>query len=90
MSYQLDKILPVKVGTKAVRVEIHGLACLVQNNSPETTVYFKETREDDRDATAANGWALPAGAETSVPFAALELSLISTGEDTDVRIMVFD
>lgn len=88
--YKLEKIIAKTVSTEAETVKLNGMPCLVQNLSEEATVYIKEKRDDGTDATADNGWAIPAGGATAVPMTVRELSVIASEEDTDVRVLVLD
>lgn len=88
--YKIERVEKVTVGTAAVDVPVHGLACLIQNNSESAVVYFKDKREDGKAATAANGYALGPGKETCTPMVAMELSLVASAASTDVRVLILD
>ena len=88
--YRIEKVEKLTVGTTAQTVAVHGLACLVQNNSDTAAVYFKEKRQDGKAATASNGYKLAAGKETVVPLVAMDLSVISDTASTDVRVLILE
>ena len=90
MGYKIEKVVKLTVGTTAVNVPVHGLACMIQNNSGSATVYFKEKREDGKAATSANGYAIGPGDETPVPIVASELSVVASASSTDVRVLIMD
>ena len=87
---KIEKVVKVTAGTTASTVEVHGLACLIQNLSESATVYFKEKRHDGKAATASNGYAVGPGKETVIPMAALDLSIVSDTASTDVRVLILD
>lgn len=88
---KIEKVLCLTVGTAACEAAVHGMTCLVQNNSTDATVYLKEKREDGAAVTAASGWAIHAGEELRFPMTAMELSLISdSAKGADVRILILD
>ena len=88
---KMDKVLCLTVGTTAAEAKIHGMTCLVQNLTADTTVYVKEKRDDGIAVTASTGWAIPGGRELRCPVAAMDLSLVSDSEDgSDVRILILD
>ena len=88
--FKIDKIVKLTVGTTAVSVAVRGLACLVQNNSESAVVYVKEKRGDGAAVSSANGWAVGPGSETRLPLVAMELSLVASAANTDVRVLVLD
>ena len=88
--YKLESVAALTLGASAQTVRVNGLSCLVENNSDTATVYFREKRMDGLAASASDGWALGPGEKTSVPMAALELSLIADAADTDVRVLLLD
>ena len=88
--YKIEKVIKLTAGTTAVSVPVHGMACLIQNNSNSATVYFKEMREDGKKATTANGFALAPGKATEEPLVAMELSIVSDAAGTDVRVLILD
>jgi len=90
MGYKIEKVVKVTAGTTAQTVEVHGLACLIQNLSETATVYFKERREDGKAATSANGYAIGPGKETQIPIVASELSVVASASSTDVRVLILD
>ncbi len=87
---KIDTIQAITLGTTAQTVKVNGLACLVQNNSESATVYIKEKRDDGKNATSSNGWAIGPGKETPLPLVALELSMVASAASTDVRVLVLD
>lgn len=87
---RIDKITVLSLGTTAKTVRISGLACTVQNNSESASVYLKEKRYDGEDVTSDTGWVLAPGGELPFPLTAMELSLVASAADTDVRIMILD
>ena len=90
MGYKIEKVVKVTAGTTASTVEVHGLACLIQNLSESATVYFKERRDDGKAATTSNGYALGPGKETVIPMVALDLSIVASAASTDVRVLILD
>jgi len=87
---KIDRVETLTLGTSAQTVGVHGLACLIQNNSESATVYFKEAREDGKKATSSNGFALAAGKTTEIPLVAMDLSLVASAASTDVRVLILD
>ncbi|MBQ7737996.1 MAG: hypothetical protein IJT62_09235 [Oscillospiraceae bacterium] len=87
---RIEKVVKLTAGTSAQTVEVHGLACLVQNNSDTATVYFKERRDDGKAATTSNGYALGPGKQTEIPMVAMDLSIISDTASTDVRVLILE
>lgn len=87
---KIERVEVLTVGTSAQTVGVHGLGCLIENNSESATVYFKEKRDDGKDASASNGFALGPGKMTPVPLVALELSVAASAADTDVRVLLLD
>ncbi len=80
----------VTAGTTAQSVQVHGLACLIQNNSESAKVYFKEKSEDGVAATASNGFAVGPGKTLEVPLVAREVSIVSDTASTAVRVLILD
>ncbi len=87
---KIENVLVRRIGTTAQTLPVHGLSCLLQNNSESAAVYFKEKRADGKAATAENGYRLGPGAETAVPLTAMELSVVADAADTDVRVLLLD
>ena len=90
MGYKIEKVVKLTAGTTAQTVEVHGLACMIQNLSDTATVYFKEKRDDGKAATASNGYAVGPGKETQIPLVAMDLSIVSDTASTDVRVLILD
>ena len=88
--WTMDSVQVKKLGTAPETVMVRGLACRVQNNSTTATVYIRERREDGADADTDNGWAIAPGGAMSVPLVAMELSMVATAANTDVRVLVLD
>ena len=88
--YRLESVAVLTAGTEAQNVAVNGLAFMIENNSAETTVYFKEKRYDGEDATSENGYALAAGRSTPVPVTAMELSVAAAAGGADVRVLILD
>ena len=88
--WKMDNVQALTLGTTPKTVMIRGLACLVQNNSESAVVYVKEKRGDGAVASSANGWAVGPGSETRLPLVAMELSLVASAANTDVRVLVLD
>ena len=87
---KIEKIICVTAGTSAAAVHVNGQPCLLQNNSEAASVFFKESRDDGKAATAANGWRLGPGETTAVPLLLRELSVIADAASADLRILVLD
>lgn len=87
---KIERVEKLTVGTTAQTVGVHGLAFLLQNLSDTATVYFKEKRDDNKAATASNGYAVGPGKETVIPMVAMDLSVISDAASTDVRVLILD
>ena len=87
---RIEKVVKLTAGTTAQTVAVHGLACLVQNNSDTATVYFKEKRDDGKAATTSNGYALGPGKQTEIPMVAMDLSIVSDTASTDVRVLILE
>ena len=90
MNCKIEKIVVLSLGTTAKTVRVHGLACLIQNNSDSATVYFKDERDDGKKVTSANGFALAPGKTTEVPMVAMDLSLVASADSTDVRVLILE
>lgn len=88
--YKIEKVVKVTAGTTASTVEVHGLACMIQNLSESATVYFKEKRDDGKAATSSNGYALGPGKETQIPLVAMDLSIVASAASTDVRVLILE
>ena len=88
--YKIEKVVTLTVGTTAKTVGVHGLACLIENNSDSASVYIKDMRDDGKAATSSNGFLLGPGKMTPVPLIAMDLSIISDTASTDVRVMILD
>jgi hypothetical protein len=87
---KIVKTQKITLGTSAQSVKVNGLAFLLQNLSESATVYFKEKSEDGVNATASNGFAVPAGKMIPQPLVAMELSIVASAASTDVRVMILD
>ena len=87
---KLEKVVALTAGTTAKDVEVRGLACLVQNNSEEATVYLKEKRADGTAASASNSWKLAPGEALPFPVVAMTLSVAASAASTEVRVMILD
>lgn len=83
----IESTKKIKAGTKAVEVEGHCRKFLMVNTSATATVYFKESADDGKAATADNGFALLPGQLLHVPLAARKLSVIASEADVDVRLL---
>lgn len=90
MMLKIERVEKLTAGTTASTVEVHGLACLIQNLSESATVYFKERRDDGKAATSSNGYALGPGKETQIPLVAMDLSIVASAASTDVRVLILD
>jgi hypothetical protein len=88
--YKIEKVVKLSAGTSAQTVEVHGLACMIQNLSESATVYFKEKRDDGKAATSSNGYALGPGKETQIPLVAMDLSIVASDASTDVRVLILE
>ena len=88
--YKIEKVVTLTAGTTAKTVEVHGLACMIQNLSDSATVYFKEKRDDGKAATSSNGYALGPGKETQIPLVAMDLSIVASAASTDVRVLILE
>ena len=87
---KIERVAVLTVGTTAQTVAVHGLGCLIENNSDSATVYFKDMRDDGKKATSSNGFALGPGKMTPVPLVAMDLSVVASDAGTDVRVLVLD
>ncbi len=85
MSYIIDSVKKLSVGTSAVTEAAACRHFMIQNNSADATVYFKE--KNGADATASNAFALGPGKTFEHVLNANELSLIASAASTDVRIL---
>ena len=79
----------VKVGTKAVSVELGYRGFMIKNAS-ENAVYFREKDTDGKAVTAETGMRLDAGETFPAVLCAKTLSLIADGEDSDVRLLLVE
>ena len=87
---RIESVAALQVGTTARTVNVRGLAFLMENNSQAESVYFKEMRDDGMAVTADNGYKLGPGQSLVWPLTARDLSVIATGADTDVRLLILD
>ena len=87
---QIENVLALSVGTAAQTVDVGGLAFLMENLSESASVYFREKRDDGLAVTADNGFALGPGAVMHLPLTAVELSVIASAADTDVRLLLLN
>ena len=87
---KIEKVVKLTAGTSAQTVEVRGMAFMLQNLSESATVYFKEKRDDGKNATASNGYAVGPGKETTIPMVAMDLSVISDTASTDVRVLILE
>ena len=90
MSYQIEEVRVLSLGTTAATVELGCLGFLLENNSEEATVYFREKDADGANCTADNGYALLPGERTETVLAARALSLVASAAETDVRLLIVD
>lgn len=90
MSYQIEDVRVLSLGTTAVTLELGCLSFMIENCSEEATVYFREKDADGADCTASNGFALYPGERTEAVLAARSLSLIASAAATDVRLLIVD
>jgi len=88
--YKIEKVVKLTVGTTASTVGVHGLACLIENNSDSASVYFKDKRDDGKAATSSNGFLLGPGKMTPVPLVAMDLSIVASDAGTDVRVLILE
>ena len=88
--YRIERVEKLTAGTTATTVGVHGLACLIQNNSDSATVYFKEKRDDGKNASSSNGYALGPGKSTDIPMVAMDLSVVASAASTDVRVLILE
>ena len=87
---KIERVIALTAGTTAATVDIRGMAFLMENNSDSASVYFKEKRDDGADAAADNGWRLPPATAMPFPLTAMDLSVIASAADTDVRLLILD
>ena len=87
---KIEKVVKLTAGTSAQTVAVNGLAFMLQNLSESATVYFKEKRDDNKAATASNGYAVGPGKETQVPMVAMDLSVVASAASTDVRVLILE
>ena len=85
---QIENVLCLTVGTTAQTVEIRGLAFLMENLSESAGVYFKERRDDGEDVTSGTGYCLGPGESLPLALTAVELSVVASAADTDVRLLL--
>lgn len=90
MSYQIEDVRVLTLGTTAVTVELGCLGFLIENCSEEATVCFREKDADGADCTEDNGFVLLPGERTEVVLSARSLSLVASAADTDVRLLIVD
>ncbi len=87
---KIVKTQKITLGTSAQSVKVNGLAFMLENLSESAVVYFKEKSEDGVSASSSNGFAVPAGKMIPQPLVAMELSVVSSAANTDVRVMILD
>lgn len=87
---KIEKVKALTVGTTAQTVAVNGLAFLMENLSDSATVYFKEKRDDGKNATSSNGYALGPGKSTDIPMVAMDLSVVASAASTDVRVLILE
>ena len=88
--YKLDRVIRVSAGTTAKTVKVHGLPCLIQNQSADASLYVKEMEEDGVAASSSNGWLIGPGKETVVPMEIMELSIVASAASTAAAVLVLD
>ena len=89
MIFKIEKVKKLAVGAAAVEEELCCQAFLMENNSPDATVYFRDKDADGIDCTAENGYALGPGGRLDFPLCARQLSLVADGE-ADVRLLILE
>ena len=87
MTYVIDSVKALTVGTAAQTVEVGYRPFILKNNTAENILYFKERAADNKACTAANGFPVAAGVMTDTVLCAKTLSLIASAASTDVRIL---
>lgn len=87
---KIEKVVKLTAGTSAQTVAVNGLAFLMENLSDSATVYFKEKRDDGKNASSSNGYAVGPGKSTDIPMVAMDLSVISDTASTDVRVLILE
>ena len=85
---KIEKVVKLTAGTSAQTVAVNGLAFMLQNLSDSATVYFKEKRDDGKNASSSNGYALGPGKSTEFPMVAMDLSVVASAASTDVRVLI--
>ena len=88
MTYRIEEVRALSVGTTAQEVDVRCQSFLIENNSDAATVYFREKDVDGADCTSANGFALSPGERIDAALCAGTLSLIASDDDTDVRLLI--
>lgn len=88
MTYRIEEVMALSVGTAAQDADIRCQSFLIENNSAAATVYFKEKDTDGAACTAANGFALGPGKCLDRVLCAGTLSLIASAAATDVRLLI--
>ena len=88
MTYRIDEVKVLSVGTTAQDIDVRCQSFLIENNSASESVYFKEKDCDGKDCTSANGFVLGPGERMELPLCAGTLSLIASEDDTDVRLLI--
>lgn len=87
---KIEKVVALTAGTTAQTVAVNGLAFVMENLSESATVYFKEKRDDGKNASSSNGYAVPPGKCTRIPMVAMDLSVVASAASTDVRVLILE
>ena len=87
MTYRIDGVKTLTVGTTAQDVDVRCQSFLIENISESAVIYFKEKDNDSVACTASNGFALAAGGILDTPLCAGTLSVIASDEGADVRLL---
>ena len=90
MTYKIEDVKVLSVGTEAQDAELCYQGVILENNSSTATVYFREKEADGAYCSAANGFALGPGERMEQILTARCLSLVASGESTDVRMLLVD
>lgn len=90
MPYKIEEVKVLSVGTTPQTLELGYQGFVLENNSPANTLYFRDMECDGAESRADNAFALGPGERLETVLSARSLSLLASGEGTDVRVLILE
>lgn len=88
--YSIKKIIPIAtLVDTAQNIEINARTFIISNTGAQP-LYFKEKTIDSLNATASNGFLVPANTVLQIILTASTLSIISNATGTSASILILD